>query len=1307
MHVIVAFALLVLLGLSNFAIRVQAGGGDLDSTFNGTGKVTTHFLSDDRAFAVATQADGKIIAAGQSLNGSHNDFALVRYNTNGSLDTSFGLGGQVITRVGNTNDFAKGVAIQSDGKIVVVGYSLNGGNKSDFAVVRYNADGLLDSSFGSGGKVTTQVGNSTGAPRDDEAYAVSIQTDGKIIVAGTAVNNSTYYDFALVRYNTNGLLDTAFGSGGIVTTAVGLHSDDDRAHALALQPDGKIVAAGDGGGSYGDFAVVRYNTNGVLDTSFGLGGTGIVTTPIGSYYDRGQALAIQADGKIVVAGHYTTNSFGEAVAVVRYNTNGSLDATFGSGGKVTTEIGIFSYAYAVAIQSDGKIVAVGYNSAHFVVVRYRTDGSLDTSFGSGGIVTTAIGASDQANAVAIQPDGKIVAAGYASVSITGNDFAVVRYDGTSTPAPPQRPLIFIPGITGSYLNRASDGSELWPGLLTFHDGLSLDPDDPITDVIASGAIRQVTFLGIVTQIYGPLLDALANAGYRPNSNPPTLFVFPYDWRKSNADNAIALKNFIVDVRAMHSGSDVDIVAHSMGGMLAQRYILDNPNGSHHVAKLITIATPWLGAPKVVNTLETGEFFDGISNLIVMQSTLKKLVEFFPGAHELIPTPRYFDLGGHPFKEAGWDINHDGSANQDYTFRQMYDLLNQRHPRSLPATNGLSFHNKAGQDGWIDGNDGTGVQYYHLYGFRSGADTIGTVIATRLCLFTLSRQCIPVDYLDVQPTMGDHTVPLISAKRIGNGKRLNANGAVLKLFAYNNNANDDVDHVGLVRNSKVHDAVIAVLNAPLNSQLTQESDRPKLVADDPVEPPAQTYYYVKLRGVATVTITDSQGTSITPSSGQPTIGLSDVTTYVLGNSSLLAILPRTDIYNVVLTAGNMPLAIEIRVGTDLQTSRAVRYSDLNLPTGVKAMLRISPSGPEGLLFDSNGDGTFETSVNPSADLSGTPAQDVDPPLVTFAQTQQQSNVLIGIASSDSGSGVKSTYYSEDGASYQPYTGPFTVNPYQGPVIFAFADDNAANRSGLVTYYPSISSNEIDNATFFVRQHYYDFLSREPDPGGLGFWRDEIIRCGADPICLVRRRVGVSAAFFIELEFQKTGSFVYRSYKGGLGRQPNFTEFSADRPQVVDGPTLEQTKQAFMLAFVQRPEFVQKYASQTTATAFVDALIATIQQSSNVNLSDQRTALISKYGDGSTLNASRAFVVRAAVDSAAFTNAEFNPSFVLMQYFGYLRRDPDPGGYQFWLDVLNNRVPGNFQGMVCAFITSAEYQRRFSSVIPHTDAECGRL
>jgi len=250
--------------------------------------------------------------------------------------------------------------------------------------------------------------------------------------------------------------------------------------------------------------------------------------------------------------------------------------------------------------------------------------------------------------------------------------------------------------------------------------------------------------------------------------------------------------------------------------------------------------------------------------------------------------------------------------------------------------------------------------------------------------------------------------------------------------------------------------------------------------------------------------------------------------------------------------------------------------------------------------------------------------------------------------------------------------------------------------------------IDDSDFFVNQHYVDFLSRFPDQGGLDYWTGQIAACGTNALCLYSQRVNVSAAFFIEAEFQRTGSFVYRIYKGGLGRQPAYGEFGPDRRQVVDGPTLEATKQAFALAFVQRPEFLQKYVAAVTAQTFVNALIASIQQNSGVDLSSQNAALVATYNTGGgNMNQSRALALRQAIDNAAFNNVEYNPSFVLMQYFGYLRRDPDQAGYLFWLDVLNNRVAGNYRGMVCAFITSTEYQLRFGSTATQNDHNCGNL
>ncbi|MDX6695214.1 MAG: hypothetical protein QOF02_2817, partial [Blastocatellia bacterium] len=254
----------------------------------------------------------------------------------------------------------------------------------------------------------------------------------------------------------------------------------------------------------------------------------------------------------------------------------------------------------------------------------------------------------------------------------------------------------------------------------------------------------------------------------------------------------------------------------------------------------------------------------------------------------------------------------------------------------------------------------------------------------------------------------------------------------------------------------------------------------------------------------------------------------------------------------------------------------------------------------------------------------------------------------------------------------------------------------------------SNNPIDDTRFFVRQHYLDFLNREPDKAGLDYWTSQITDCGSNASCVNIKRTDVSAAFFVEQEFQQTGFFLYRFTKAALGLRPAYTQFALDRGKLVVGPGLEASKEAFAEQFVQRPEVVARYGASSTCAMFTDALIQSVQQGSGVDMTPRRADLIGEcniYAGDTAMQ--RARTIRKLIEYQEFINAEYNPAFVLTQYFGYLRRDPDEGGYQFWLDVLNNRVPGNYRSMVCAFITSTEYQQRFSPIIPHNNAECSTI
>jgi TolB protein len=242
----------------------------------------------------------------------------------------------------------------------------------------------------------------------------------------------------------------------------------------------------------------------------------------------------------------------------------------------------------------------------------------------------------------------------------------------------------------------------------------------------------------------------------------------------------------------------------------------------------------------------------------------------------------------------------------------------------------------------------------------------------------------------------------------------------------------------------------------------------------------------------------------------------------------------------------------------------------------------------------------------------------------------------------------------------------------------------------------SVNPIDNARSFVTQHYADFLSRTPDQGGLDYWTNQINMCGNNLACLMGRRNAVSAAFFIETEFQDTGFYVYRLHKGSLGVLPPYQQFIMDRGRVVGSTNLAADKLALADDLVMRDAFLARYPSNQTPEQFVNLLFDT---AGLVPFTAERAQLIQEMMNGKT----RAPAVIQVIEIPQFKTREFNPAFVLMQYLGYLRRDPDAAGYAFWLDVLN-RDPSNTTGMVCSFITSSEYQQRFSSVITASNAQC---
>lgn len=451
MRTFTAMILIAALLTINLAEAQAASPGVLDATFDADGKVTTNVAGDDNASDVAIQSDGKIVVVGRANlggGGTAFDFFVVRYNPDGSLDTTFNTDGKVTTDFGNI-DSASSVVIQADGKIVAVGTTSPVGGNSDFAIARYNANGSLDTTFDTDGKVTTDF---TGT--NDLARSVLIQGDNKIVVAGGTVLSGM--DAAVARYNVTGSLDLTYSGDGKASFDV--NGSTNEIQDMALQVDGKLVGVGANGT---DFATYRLNANGTLDTTFDADGF-VITNINGT--DEANAVVIQADGKIIAAG---SSDGTQTSSLTRYNTNGSLDTTFDGDGKVNNDLnpGVNDSIVDIKLQPDGKIIAgVGgtiagpFNGLN--AARYNSNGSLDFGFGfGGGVASTSTQAVENMGAIALA-NNKILLVG------SGDDISIARVNASFQPTASSDfdgdgaadTTIFRPSSGTWFTLRSSDGT---------------------------------------------------------------------------------------------------------------------------------------------------------------------------------------------------------------------------------------------------------------------------------------------------------------------------------------------------------------------------------------------------------------------------------------------------------------------------------------------------------------------------------------------------------------------------------------------------------------------------------------------------------------------------------------------------------------------------------------------------------------------------------------------------------------------------------------------------------------------------------
>lgn len=631
----------------------------------------------------------------------------------------------------------------------------------------------------------------------------------------------------------------------------------------------------------------------------------------------------------------------------------------------------------------------------------------------------------------------------------------------AAPTPTDIPVVFLPGIGGTRL-ADSNNVEYWTAAgFGGHDQLTLYPNTPHPTLYPTNAITEATFLGIHIpsedwQTYGPLFKFLQtqnfvmyqtyqNPAYQTSAgcdltqapNHPNLFVFAYDWRLSNAVNATKLADYIACVQKFYPGTNVNLVAHSMGGLVARRYILDNP-GAHHVNAYISVSTPFVGAGKVVWVEETGHYV-----FFVWASTLLSVVGSFNGASELMTSQAWYDLGGAPaLIEDGQDLNHDGNDDEQFTYPMLVQYMDAAKGQQgfLPGTANQSFHNFSNggnaQDDWR--NDSTGVKYFHIVGSGTLPDTISQVVAASFwkCLQHFSI-CDLSTWMYPNFSLGDQTVPYLSLTRQGSNLNYNAPSATLYTCQAWGANNQNVDHTGLLSNPVVQGLLLDYL-AEANGAPPQPPPAPTTCGNGGVSiaglPPASAVHRLTLSGVSDVKVSDGTADQFTDGAA----------VYQVNADSYVLLLARGKTYEVTFKGTDAPLFVEWVYTKWKKPQRATRYLDAQIAPGAQARFVLQDGALSELEYDSDGDSLYDAQLSATAKLAGKPARDVSPPTVTLSTTSARGGVRVLLTAHDKRSGIRAILYSLDGKHFEKYTGAFVVGKNVARV-YALADDAAGNRS----------------------------------------------------------------------------------------------------------------------------------------------------------------------------------------------------------------------------------------------------------------------
>jgi uncharacterized delta-60 repeat protein len=1167
----------------------------------------------------------------------------------------------------NANGQIRVVVVQPDGKILIGGdfttLSPNGGAAvTRNRIARLNPDGTLDTAFDPNA--------------NNFVYSIAVQADGKVLVGGQFSGASSIGGLTRNRIArldaTTGLADSFDPNA------------NDIVISIAVQSDGKILAGGQfsGASSIGGLTrnfIARLDpTTGAAD-SFNPNANNLV-----------RSISVQADGKILAGGDFTN------IGGLTRNFIARLDPTTGAADSFNPNAN--ALVRSISVQADGRVLAggnftnIGGQPRNFIARLDATAGAADSLNPN---------ANDGVFSIAVQSDGKILVGGNFNgangIGGQSRNF-IARLDPTTGLADS-----FDPNANGLVFSIAvqADGKILIGGFFTSlspNGGAAvtrnriarLNPDGTLDASIDPNANFAV--LPIAVQVDGKILIGGDFTSLSPNGgaavtrnriarlNPDGTLDASFDPNANREVDAIAVQ---ADGRILMGGGFITLSPNGGAAVTRNGIARLNPDGT-------------LDASFDPNA--NGNVFS-----IAVQADGKILIvggftSLSPNGGAAVTRNRIARLNPDGTLDASFNPNANNGvfsiavqADGEILIGGFFTTLSPNGGAAVTR----NYIARLNPDGTLDAS------------FNPNANSLVFSMAVQAD----GKILIGGSFTSLSPNGGAAVTRNFIA-------RLNTDGTLDA--AFDPNANNGVDSIAVQADGKILiGGQFGTLSPNGGAAVTRNRIarlNPDGTLDASFDPNANSQVYSIavqadgkiLIGGAFTTLSPNGGAAVTRNHiarlSNDTAALQNLAatqttvTWTRGGAS-----PQFHRVTFEYSTDNVSYST---LGNGTASGSNWTLTGLSLSTGKNIYVRARGYYSGG--YENGSESITETVRN--AFLAGpTAAGSTISGTVTTIDRAPLGGVIVSLAGS--GSGITMTnsagfYAFPDLTSGGFYTvTPWLANYSFGPQARSFsllADQTDASFTATPNATPT--ENPLDTPLYFVRQQYLDFLGREPDQEGLDYWSGQLNQCHGHAACLSAQRIEVSAAFFASAEFQQSGSFVYRVYKAGLGRQLSYAEFTAARTQVLGGTSPQASQATFANAFVEQPEFVQKFQANVTAQSFVGALLAQISASSQVDLSPERNQMIATYQTGGSMNDSRALVLQMVTADGSFQQAEYNRSFVLMEYFGYLQRDADAGGYQFWLNALNS-APGNYRGMVCSFITSTEYQRRFSSVVTHRNSECG--